>query len=67
MPGRSMHLPFGPATGATGEPSELPEVVPIEELSPRALDTAAREIAEEQPAPTGPEEKEDPPWPTATG
>ena len=49
-----MLTPFTKAFAEQQDPAEarVPEVVPIEELSPRALDAAAREIAEEQPAPT---------------
>ncbi|MGH2379536.1 MAG: hypothetical protein ACRDGT_13850 [Candidatus Limnocylindria bacterium] len=43
-----MHLPVGPATATEAEHGELPEVVPIDDLSPSALDAAAREIDEEQ-------------------
>ena len=53
-----MHLPFGLATTDPDEHVELPEVVPIEDLTARALDAAAREIEKEQ--------QEDPSWPTAT-
>jgi hypothetical protein len=53
-----MHLPFGPATQAAEEHAELPEVVPIEDLTAGALDAAAREIAEEQEGVST--------WPTAT-
>jgi hypothetical protein len=41
------------------QPAHLPEIVAIDELSPRALDAAAAEIAEEL-------EEEAPTWPTAT-
>jgi hypothetical protein len=53
-----MHLPFGSTTQESDDRSELPEIVPIEDLSARALDAAAREIAEEH--------EEAPTWPTAT-
>jgi len=53
-----MHLPFVLAAHHPEEHAELPEVVPIEDLTTRALDAAAREIAEEQ--------EEASTWPTAT-
>ena len=53
-----MHLPFAPATQQPEEHAELPEVVPIEDLTASALDAAAQEIAEEQ--------EETATWPTAT-
>jgi hypothetical protein len=57
-----MHLPFGPPTyTAPEEHAELPEIVPIQELSSRAIDDAAREMAAE---PATEEEIEQ--WPTAT-
>lgn len=43
-----MNLPFGEATHEPEEHLELPEVVPIEDLTARALDAAAREIEREQ-------------------
>jgi hypothetical protein len=52
-----MHLPFVRAAD-DAEEHELPEVVPIEDLTTRALDAAAREIAEEH--------EEAAKWPTAT-
>lgn len=55
-----MHLPFGPATYDTPEEhAELPEIVPIQELSAHAIADAARELAEEQ-------EEEIHTWPTVT-
>lgn len=42
-----MHLPFVPAEHHAEEHVELPEVVPIEDLTTRALDAAAQELAEE--------------------
>lgn len=53
-----MHLPVGPATEQPEEHVELPEVVPIEDLTSRALDAAAEEIAHEQ--------EEAAPWQTPT-
>lgn len=53
-----MHLPFGPTPATPEEHAELPEVVPIEDLTAGALDAAAQEIAEEQ--------EETATWPTAT-
>jgi hypothetical protein len=55
---RLMHLPFGPVTHQAEEHAELPEVVPIEDLTAGALDAAAQEIAQEQ--------EENATWPTAT-
>lgn len=53
-----MHLPLGHAVHQSEEHLDLPEVVSIEDLTVRALDAAAREIAEEQ--------QEGSTWPTAT-
>lgn len=51
-------MPFGPMTPQPEEHAELPEVVPIEDLTAGALDAAAREMAQEQ--------EETAAWPTAT-
>lgn len=53
-----MHPPLGPAVQQTGQHAELPEVVPIEDLTAGALDAAAREIAQEQEGAAA--------WPIAT-
>lgn len=51
-------MPFGPMTPQPEEHAELPEVVPIEDLTAGALDAAAREMAQEQEGAAT--------WPTAT-
>ena len=45
-----MHPPFGSTAQQSDEHVQLPEVVPIEDLTALALDAAAREIAQEADA-----------------